>query len=101
MRSDRHARPRARLVFVVVCLALLALLAVIQVAHVHSVDTDADHCPLCIVLHTAAPVALAVAVVVLVQVEVLTLVVEVRPIGASWRRQFFIRPPPPACLASF
>jgi len=101
IRSDRHARPRARLVFVVVCLALLALLAVIQVAHVHSFDTDADHCPLCIVLHTAAPVAVAVAVIVLVQLESLSPVVEVRPIGTSWPRQLFIRPPPSACPASF
>ena len=46
MRSDRRARPRAYAVVVLVCLALLALLTVVQVAHVHSVDTDADHCPL-------------------------------------------------------
>lgn len=90
-----------RLVFVLVCLALLALLAVIQVAHVHAVDTDADHCPLCIVLHTAAPVAIAVAAVVLVQVESLSTVIEVRPIGTSWRQQLFIRPPPRLCVASF
>lgn len=101
MRGDRHARPRAYVVFVLVCLALLALLTVIQVAHVHSVDTDADHCPLCIVLHTAAPVAAAVAVIVLVQVESLSPVVEVRPIGTSWRQQLFIRPPPRFCAASF
>lgn len=101
MRSDRHARPKARLVFVLVCVALLALLAVVQVAHVHSVDTDADHCPLCIVLHTAAPVAVAVAAIVLVQVESLSPLVEIRPIGTSWRQQIFIRPPPQACPASF
>jgi hypothetical protein len=101
MRSDRRARPRAYVVFVVVCLALLALLTVIQVAHVHSVDTDADHCPLCIVLHAAAPVAAAVAAIVLVQIESLSPIVEVRPIGRSWHRQFFIRPPPRFCPASF
>jgi hypothetical protein len=101
MRSDRDARHRARLVFVVVCLVLLALLTVVQVAHVHSVDTDADHCPLCIVLHTAAPIAAAVAVIVLVQVESLSPVFEVRPIGTSWHRQLFIRPPPCLCPASF
>ena len=48
----RGARPRAYAAVVVLCLALLALLAFVQVAHVHSVDTDADHCPLCMVLHT-------------------------------------------------
>lgn len=101
MRSDRHARPRAYVVFVLVCLALLALLTVIQVAHVHSVDTDADHCPLCIALHTAAPVAAAVAAIVLVQIESLSPLVEVRAIGTSWHRHFFIRPPPRFCPASF
>lgn len=87
--------------FVLVCLALLALLTVVQVAHVHSVDTDADHCPLCIALHTAAPVAAAVAVMVMVQIESFSPIVEVRPIGISWRRQLFIRPPPSASPASF
>ena len=101
MRSNRHARPKAHLVFVVVCLALLVLLAVIQVAHVHSVDTDADHCPLCIVLHTAAPVSIAVAVIVLVQMETLSPVVEIRPIRIAWHQQLFIRPPPSPCPASF
>ena len=101
MRSDRHVRPRAYVVFVVVCLALLALLTVIQVAHVHSVDTDADHCPLCIVLHAAAPVAAAAAAVILVQIESLSPIVEVRPIRTSWHQQLFIRPPPRFCPASF
>jgi hypothetical protein len=101
MGSDRQARPRAYVVVVLVCLALLALLTVIQVAHVHSVDTDADHCPLCIALHTAAPVAAAVAAIIVVQIETLSPVVEVRPIGTIWHPQLFIRPPPRVCLASF
>ena len=101
MRSGRHARPRASVVFVLICLALLALLTVIQVAHVHSIDTDADHCPLCIVLHTAAPVAVAVAAIVLVQLEALSPVIEVRPIGTTWQPQLFIRPPPCVSAASF
>lgn len=95
MRSDRHARPRAYVV-AVICLALLALLAVFQVAHVHPLNSDADHCPLCVVLHTAAPVAAAAAVIVLVQLEVLAPVAEVRAMRTSWPRQLFIRPPPSA-----
>ena len=101
MRSDRRARPRAYVVVVVVCLALLALLTVIQVAHVHSVETDADHCPLCIVLHTAAPVAAAVIAVLMVQLEAVTPVVLVRPVKMIWHRQLFIRPPPRVSMASF
>ena len=97
MRSDRHAKPRAYVV-VVVCLALLALLTVIQVAHVHAVDTDADHCPLCIVLHTAAPVAAAIVAIVMVQIEAVAPVLAVRPVGTIRHRQLFIRPPPEALL---
>ena len=41
--SNRHAKPSAYMVGMLVCLALLALLTVVQVAHVHSIDTDADH----------------------------------------------------------
>ena len=95
MRNLRRDRRRACAV-VLVCLALLALLTFVQVAHVHSVDTDADHCPLCIALHTAAPVAVAAAIIVLVEFETFVPLVEVRPIRAQWRRQLFIRPPPSA-----
>jgi hypothetical protein len=94
IREDRRGKPSAYAVVMLVCLALLALLTVIQVAHVHSVDTDADHCPLCIVMHTAAPVAAAAAVIVLVQIEGSAPVLE--PREASWHGhpQLFIRPPP-------
>src|ERR1700739_3153792 len=101
MRSDRHARPRAYGVVVLVVLALLAVLTVIQVAHVHAVDTDADHCPLCIVLHTAAPVAAAAVAIVLVHVEAVTPVVAVRPVATIWHPQLFIRPPPGLSAALF
>jgi hypothetical protein len=82
-------------------LALLALLTVIQVAHVHSVNTDADHCPLCIVLHTAAPVAATALAIVLVQIEAVTAVVIIRPVATIWQPQLFIRPPPSVSAASF
>jgi hypothetical protein len=51
----------------VVCV-LLASLAIVQVAHIHPLETDADHCPRCIAIHAAAPVAVAAAVIILVQV---------------------------------
>jgi hypothetical protein len=86
---------------VLVCLALLALLAVVQVAHVHAVGTDADHCPLCIVLHSAAPVAIAAAVIVLVQIEAQAPALETRATSSFWLRQLFIRPPPTLRAASF
>jgi hypothetical protein len=78
-----------------VCLILLALLAAAQVAHVHSFDTDADHCPLCIVMHSAAPVAIAAAIVTLVTMGSSAPVPQVRAaISPYWHPSLFIRPPP-------
>jgi hypothetical protein len=100
MHGGRRAKPSAFAV-VLVCLALLALLTAVQVAHVHSVATDADHCPLCMVLHTAAPVALAAAAVVLVQIDAPTPELDLRAATGPGLRQLFIRPPPSVCEASF
>jgi hypothetical protein len=78
----------------VLCLVLLTLLAVVQVVHVHQIDTDADHCPLCVVMHTAAPVAVTAAVVVLVALETRTPVFEAHTITRHWHPKLFTRPPP-------
>jgi TRAP-type C4-dicarboxylate transport system permease small subunit len=93
MSRNRRVRPSAYVV-VLVCLALLALLTFIQVAHVHSVNTDADHCPICVVLHAAAPLTVAAAIIVLVQMQAFVTQVEVRPVRSQGQRQLFIRPPP-------
>ena len=81
-----------------VCLFLLALLAVAQVAHLHADQTDADHCQLCIIMHTVVPVAAAAAVIVIVQLG--TSVPMAEPILLAHQRQIrlFIRPPPPVSL---
>lgn len=79
---------------VLLCVALLALLTVIQVAHVHSISTDADHCPLCIALHTAAPVAAAAVAVLLLHIEGVALITAIRPVATICDEQLFIRPPP-------
>jgi hypothetical protein len=52
----RLAQPGTLRVVTILCLVLLALFAIVQVAHVHSDETAADHCPLCISMHSAAPV---------------------------------------------
>jgi hypothetical protein len=79
-----------------VCLVLLALFTVVQVAHIHPVESDADHCQLCIVMHTAAPVAVTAAVVVLVQIETAAPVFKPRTLVRYWHPQLFTRPPPSA-----
>jgi AhpD family alkylhydroperoxidase len=81
----------------VVCLILLALLTVVQVAHMHPLDSDANHCPLCIAMHTAAPVAAMAAVVVLVQAGTPTPVVEAHAVVRHWHPKFITRPPPFGC----
>lgn len=87
-------RSRTYTVAAFVCLVLLALLAVAQVAHTHQGMDNADHCPLCIVMHSAAPVAVAAAIIALVQVAITAPVLEVQKVTRNWRAQLFIRPPP-------
>jgi hypothetical protein len=81
----------------VVCLFLMALLAAVQVAHMHPLESDADHCPLCIVMHTAAPVVVAAAVVILVKIEAQAPVYEARAVVRHWHPKLFTRPPPAGC----
>jgi hypothetical protein len=94
LSGKRRAKTGALPVATVVCLFLLALLAVVQVAHVHPVDTDADHCPLCIAMHTAAPVAVTAAVVVLVEVERSAPTYKAQTVTRPWYSKLFTRPPP-------
>jgi nucleoside recognition membrane protein YjiH len=78
----------------ILCLLLLAMLAVAQVTHLHPNDTDADHCQLCIVMHTVVPVAAAAAVIIIVQLGASA--PQAEPIVVARQRQIrlFIRPPP-------
>ena len=80
-----------------VCLVLLAMLAVAQATHLHASQSDADHCQLCIVMHTTIPAVAAAAIIVMVQLESLAIVAE--PVFILRRRQtkLFIRPPPASC----
>ena len=91
-RGRRRARPSALPVATVVCMILLALLTVVQVAHVHPVDSDADHCPLCIVMHTAAPVAVTAAAVVLVEIETRAPVFEAHSVTRHWHSKLLHAP---------
>ncbi len=96
-RGKRGVWPGFLPAVAMVCLVLLATLAVAQVTHLHSNDTDADHCQLCIVMHTVVPVSAAAAVVVIVQLGAST--PQVEPIVVARQRQIrlFIRPPPASC----
>jgi hypothetical protein len=97
-RGNRRAKLGALPIATLVCLVLLALLAVVQVAHVHPLETDADHCPLCIAMHTAAPVTVAAAVIVLVQVDRPAPIFELHTVTRPWHPTLFTRPPPESLL---
>ena len=95
LRSDRRLRPRTLGAVAAVCLLLLALLAVAQVTHVHLVGSDADHCPLCVAMHSVVPFVVMVAAVVLVKIGTATPVMrETRTIIRYWHPTLFNRPPP-------
>jgi hypothetical protein len=80
-----------------VCMVLLALLAFVQVTHLHSSQTDADQCPICIVMHSAAPVTVAPVVVVLVPLGAPAPQAEPLTIARRPESSLFIRPPPAGC----
>ena len=82
----------------VLCLVLLALLAVAQVMHVHASAGDADHCTLCVAMHSVVPIVIMLITVLLVRIEVLTPgLFEGRAITRYWHPTLFIRPPPTGC----
>jgi p-aminobenzoyl-glutamate transporter AbgT len=98
LRDGSHSKQKALRVAAIVCLILLALLAVVQVMHVHASDSDADHCTLCVAMHSVVPILIMLIMVVLVRIEVLTQgYLEVRAITRYWHPNLFIRPPPVSC----
>ena len=96
-RGVSRLKPGALPLVTVVCLALLALLTVVQVAHTHPFNTNADHCQLCIVMNSAAPVAAMAAVIVLVQIERSAQVFAPQTVIRHWHPKLFTRPPPAGC----
>lgn len=100
-QPDRNVdQPHSRRTVLIawLCLLLLALLAFAQVTHFHELQSDADHCPLCVVIHAAAPVAAAPAPAILVvPLGAPALAPESRPVLRTWHPSLFTRPPPASC----
>jgi len=84
-------------VVALVCLALVAMLTVAQAIHTHPDAAAADHCPLCITMHTVVPAAASVAILLLVQFAMARTVFAVRAISRNWDSKLFTRPPPIGC----
>ena len=96
-RRDRRSKPQGFGSAALLCLALLTLLALAQVAHMHPFEQDADHCQLCIAMHTAAPVAVVEMVVVLVPMGVPAPVFEPLTVVKHRHPKLYTRPPPASC----
>ena len=79
-----------------VCVLLLSLLAFVQVAHVHPAASDADHCSICVAMHSAAPVAVVAPPVVFTTGIAPVPVPVVPTVVRRWHYTMFNRPPPDA-----
>lgn len=73
------------------------MLAVAQATHLHASQTDADHCQLCIVMHTVAPAVPAAAAILIVQLGASTPQADPIVIARPSQIRLFIRPPPVSC----
>jgi hypothetical protein len=93
-KRGREDKPLALRATSLLCLLLLALLTFVQVAHVHPVATDADHCPICVVMHAAAPVAAVAATIIFVRASVPVPVPVLPSVIRPWHCTLFNRPPP-------
>lgn len=97
-RGGSNSKQTALRLATVVCLVLLAFLAVVQVMHVHASDSDADHCTLCVAMHSVVPLVIMLITVVLVRIgSPAPVFLEVCAITRYWPSTLFIRPPPIGC----
>ena len=87
-------RPWAARATTILCLMLLALVTFVQVTHVHPAATDADHCQICVAMHSAAPVAAVAAVIVATSGSTTVTVPVLHTVARPWHCTLFNRPPP-------
>ena len=97
IRTTRRSRILSWPALAVVCVALFALLAVMQVPHLHDATSHPDHCPLCVVMHTTAPVAAVASAVVMVLLGASEPQAEHLFVARRPQSRIFIRPPPVFC----
>lgn len=86
-----------RVAIAVLCLVLLALLTFAQATHLHKNQTAAEHCQLCIAMHSAMPTVSAAAAIILVALGVPTRQAEPTFVVQQRFFRLFIRPPPVSC----
>lgn len=87
-------KPWAVRATMLVCVLLLTLVTFVQVAHVHPANTDADQCPICVVMHSAAPVAAVAVALLFASGSSPVPVPVVHSVVRRWHCTLFNRPPP-------
>lgn len=93
--SDWAANWAGKLV-IALCLVLLVFLAVAQVAHLHPLESNADHCPLCLALSTAVPIAVLITAMALIRLGNSPRPRALAPVVQRFHSRLYTRPPPEA-----
>lgn len=100
-------RPEWTCLLAVACLLLVVAMSTVQVCHVHAgssekqgsrqgYPTPEDHCPLCVAMHSALPIAIHVAPEPVAEVRALESVAADAERMFRWRFEMASRPPPAA-----
>ena len=76
------------------CLLLLFLLLAAQLVHLHPTSTDADRCPVCVMLHSAVPVLGSAITMLLFALGASTPLRESAVLVRRPHARLFCRPPP-------
>jgi hypothetical protein len=96
--TDRRPKLNPLQLMIVVCLAVLMVVALVHVADGHSTTSAADNCPVCIVMHSVAPLVVMAVAIVLIRTETpAPEFFEARAIIRHWHPNLFTRPPPACC----
>lgn len=94
----RGSRPKVLKVAIVVCLILFMLLALVHVTDGHSISNSTDRCPICIVMHSVAPLLIVALLIAMIRIGTHAPErLEVRAIVRYWHPNLFTRPPPVGC----
>ena len=104
-QSDRQ-RPMWLRLIAIVCVLVVCAMSTAQVCHTHAEfsllkqnsrnngPAPDDHCPLCVAMHSALPVALHVAPEPMLQIQALDSVAADAERIFRWRFEMASRPPP-------